>query len=60
MRASQLQIIYYVDKWTSTYSKEEYLAKVIVDEIARAINNQEIYEDEFDPNRKDLSMIVLG
>ena len=52
MRASQLQINYYVDKWTSTYSKEEYLAKVIVDEIARAINIQEIYEDEFGPQPK--------
>ena len=52
MRASQLQINYYVDKWTSTYSKEEYLAKVIVDEMARAIQIQEKYEDEFGPQPK--------
>ena len=52
MRASKLQIDYYLDKWTSTYSKEEYLAKVIVDEMARAINIQEIYEDEFGPQPK--------
>ena len=52
MRASKLQIDYYLDKWTSTYSKEEYLASVVVDQIKRAEEFQEIYEDEFGPQPK--------